>query len=275
MSPPPGTLAAMPLIDVNGQRLFYTDSGGEGTAVILSHAMLLDTVILEPLTDALAEAGYRTIAFDARYHGQTQSDGNEFDFIDWARDFLGLADALGIEQAIFGGESGGAMVSLHVPLLAPQRVIGMLLVGPSAAASDRSETQAITASMDTWTVKGPLPEAYGKIAEIAAGSKEAGEALMARWWKTPWHDMDKPTKAMLGRPDIVDRLSEITCPAVVVNGMREFFVPFDRGEEVAQKLGGPVKFEVVDNPKNHLLSVVHDPNIVSAVMRLMGQVFPV
>lgn len=268
-------MATMPHIDVNGQSLYYTDSGGGGIPVILSHAMLLDTVILEPLTDALAEAGYRTIAFDARYHGQTQADGEEFDFIDWARDFLGLADALGIERAIFGGESGGAMVSLHVPLLAPERVIGMLLIGVSAAASDRSETQAINASMDTWTVKGPLPEAYGQIAEITAGSKEAGEALMARWWKTPWHDMDKPTKAMLERPDIVDRLGDITCPAVVVHGLREFFVPINKGEEVVENLGGPVEFEVVDNPKNHLLSVVHDPNIVSAVMRLMARLFPV
>lgn len=97
----------MPFADVNGQKLYYTDSGGDGTAVILSGAMLLDTVILEPLTDALAKAGYRAIAFDARYHGQTKSNGQEFDFIDWARDFIGLADALGIERAIFGGESGG------------------------------------------------------------------------------------------------------------------------------------------------------------------------
>ncbi|OHU47418.1 hypothetical protein BKG82_27825 [Mycobacteroides chelonae] len=265
----------MPFADVNGQTLYYTDSGGDGTPVILSGAMLLDTVILEPLTDALATAGYRAIAFDARYHGQTKSDGQEFDFIDWARDFLGLADVLGIEQAIFGGESGGAMVSLHVPLLAPERVIGMLLIGVSAAASDRAETQAITASMNIWTKNGPTREGYGDIANFAAGSPAAGEALLARWQKTSWRDMDKPTRAMLGRPDIVSRLGEITCPAVIVHGLREFFVPIDKGEEVAENWGGPKVFEWVDNPKDHLLSVVHDPNIIAAVMRLMSQTFPV
>lgn len=263
----------MPFAEVNGQSLHYTDSGGDGTAVILSGAMLLDTVILEPLTNALAAAGYRAIAFDARYHGQTKSDGEEFDFIDWARDFLGLADALGIEQAIFGGESGGAMVSLHVPLLAPERVVGMLLIGVSAAASDRAETQAITSSMNIWTKNGPTREGYGDIANFAAGSPEAGEALLARWQQTSWRDMDKPTRAMLGRPDIVKRLGEITCPAVVVQGNREPFVPIDKGEAVAENLGGPVAFEVVDKPKGHLLSVVHDPDVISMVMQLMGRMF--
>lgn len=271
----PSKLAAMPFADVNGQKLYYTDSGGDGTAVILSGAMLLDTVILEPLTDALSAAGYRAISFDARYHGQTKSDGREFDFIDWARDFLGLADALGIERAIFGGESGGAMVSLHVPLLAPERVIGMLLIGVSAAASDRSETQAITSSMDIWTTIGPTREGYGDIAKIAAGSEEAGEALLARWQQTSWQDMDKPTRAMLGRPDVVTRLSEITCPAVIVHGLREPFVPINKGEEVAEKWGGPVAFDVVDKPKAHLLSVVHDPDVISVVAHSMSRMFPV
>lgn len=128
--------------------------------------------------------------------------------------------------------------------------------------------------MNIWTKNGPTREGYGDIAQFAAGSKEAGEALLARWQQTSWRDMDKPTRAMLGRPDIVNRLSEISCPAVVVQGNREPFVPIEKGEEVVENWGGPVAFDVVDKPKGHLLSVVHDPDVIAMVMELTGRMFP-
>ncbi|WP_207771115.1 hypothetical protein, partial [Mycobacteroides abscessus] len=42
----------MPFVDVNGQRIHYTDSG-EGPVIVATHATLMDTVSLEPLTSRL------------------------------------------------------------------------------------------------------------------------------------------------------------------------------------------------------------------------------
>lgn len=35
----------MTYADVNGQRLYYEDSGGDGPAVVLSHGFLMDLMV--------------------------------------------------------------------------------------------------------------------------------------------------------------------------------------------------------------------------------------
>jgi alpha/beta hydrolase family protein len=60
--------------DVNGQRLYYEDSGGDGPAVVLSHGFLMDHEMFAPQVTALAPE-FRVITWDQRGFGDTEFDG--------------------------------------------------------------------------------------------------------------------------------------------------------------------------------------------------------
>jgi hypothetical protein len=75
----------MPFADVNGQRLFFEDSGGDGPAVLLSHGFLMDSTMFDPQVEALAPE-FRCIRWDERAFGRTEFDGKPFTYWDSAAD---------------------------------------------------------------------------------------------------------------------------------------------------------------------------------------------
>ncbi len=233
-------------VEVNGQSIHYTDSGGDGPAVVLSHPLFLDTIHLEPLASVLADAGYRVVTFDQRGHGDTRFDGRS--------------------------EEGSATMALHTALLEPSRVCGLLVIGPTARATDVGEQISLSSGVDVWTHGGPQSDEFVRVAEAAAGPDSA--ALLDRWRKADWSQMRLVADAWLGRPSIEDRLAEITCPAVVIHGRNEFYIPLAHGEFVAQNLGGSVVFEVIEG-SHQALSITRFDQTLDAVRELMRRQFPV
>src|SRR5260370_7751183 len=111
----------MPEHEVNGQRIYYEDSGGQGLPVVLSHGLLMDHEMFAPQVDAL-RSQYRVITWDQRCHGLTETTTDPFTYWDSADDLAGLLDNLGIERAVLGGMSQGGFVSLRFALRYPERV---------------------------------------------------------------------------------------------------------------------------------------------------------
>src|SRR4029077_2135505 len=173
----------MSYADVNGQRIRYDDSGGDGPPLILAHGFLMDRTMFEPQVGAL-RGEYRVITWDERGFGETEFDGQPFTYWDSARDCLGLLDHLGIERAVVGGMSQGGFLSLRAALLAPERVRALVLIDTQAgtAAPERVralvliDTQAGTEDPErlpayremqrTWLEVGPVDELAQTIAEL-------------------------------------------------------------------------------------------------------------
>lgn len=45
----------MPYAEVNGQRLFYEDTGGDGPPVAFSHGLFMDHTMFDPQVQALQD----------------------------------------------------------------------------------------------------------------------------------------------------------------------------------------------------------------------------
>jgi pimeloyl-ACP methyl ester carboxylesterase len=45
----------MPVAEINGQRIYYEDSGGSGAPVIFSHGFLMDHEMFVPQVKALSD----------------------------------------------------------------------------------------------------------------------------------------------------------------------------------------------------------------------------
>ena len=91
----------MPNASINGQQIYYEDTGGSGPAVILAHGFLMDHEMFAPQVATLRD-NYRVITWDERGFGNTEFDGRPFSYWDSASDCLGLMDQLGVDRAVVG-----------------------------------------------------------------------------------------------------------------------------------------------------------------------------
>lgn len=114
-------------------RLGYEIYGpAHGTPVLLVHGILMDAYCNRDIAGTLANEGYRVILLDLLGHGRsdkpTKAAEHRVDF--YAEQVLGLMDHLGLERAILGGVSLGAITTLTAACLAPHRVRGLFLEMP-------------------------------------------------------------------------------------------------------------------------------------------------
>lgn len=227
----------VPFAQVNGQNIRFEDTGGDGPAVILAHGFLMDREMFALQVSALAPE-FRVITWDARGFGETQFDGQPFTYWDSARDCLGLLDHLGIDRAVLGGMSQGGFASMRAALLAPERVRALILIDTQAGPEDPERLPAYRQMQQTWLQVGPVDDLVALVANLIIGDSELNQTWIAKWKKLPIENMRAPGDCLLDREDLTDRLSEITCPAIVIHGTADQSIEMERAEELCRGLSG-------------------------------------
>ncbi len=117
---------------VGHDRLEYTEYGAGGRWVVLLHGQLMPRRMHQPLARTIAAAGFHVITLDLLGHGRSDRPRNpqQYSMTGFGEQVLALLDHLGADQAVVGGTSLGANVSLEVADAAPERVRGLLLEMP-------------------------------------------------------------------------------------------------------------------------------------------------
>lgn len=113
-------------------RLEYTEYGAGDAWVVLIHGQLMPRRMHEPLARALAAEGLHVVTLDLLGHGRSDrpEDPLVYSMTAFGEQVVALLDHLGADQAVVGGTSLGANVSLEVAALAPERVRGLLVEMP-------------------------------------------------------------------------------------------------------------------------------------------------
>jgi pimeloyl-ACP methyl ester carboxylesterase len=113
-------------------RLEYTEYGSGESWVVLLHGQLMPRRMQQPLARALAAEGLHVVTLDLLGHGRSDrpSDPLVYSMTAFAEQVVALLDHLGAEQAVVGGTSLGANVSLEVADIAPERVRGLIIEMP-------------------------------------------------------------------------------------------------------------------------------------------------
>ncbi len=122
----------MPEFDFRGKRIFYDVYGDGQRPLVLVHGLLMNGRMFERLGPEIAEVGHRVIAIDLLGHGRSDRPPEmaHYSMTFFARQVEALLDHLGIEEAVIGGTSLGANVTLETAYLAPKRVRGMMVEMP-------------------------------------------------------------------------------------------------------------------------------------------------
>lgn len=250
---------------VNGTDIHYTDTGGDGPAILFSHGFLMNHTMFEPQIAALSD-DYRCVAWDERGFGATRAPG-EFTYWDSADDALALLDHLGIEQAVLVGMSQGGFLSLRAALRAPERVRGLVLIDSAADVDDAATIEGYQGMLHVFG-HGTDEERAG-VFQIVAGLILGDEALAAEWIPV-WEQLDRAQLvtaggALLGRDDISDRVGEIGCPILAIHGHDDQAISLDRAQALADAAVDHRGIVVVDGAA-HAPNMTH-PEQVNAALR--------
>ncbi len=113
-------------------RLEYTEYGAGDSWVVLVHGQLMPRRMHQPLARALAAEGLHVVTVDLLGHGRSDrpADPLVYSMTAFGEQVVALLDHLGAEQAVVGGTSLGANVSLEVAAIAPERVRGLVVEMP-------------------------------------------------------------------------------------------------------------------------------------------------
>jgi 3-oxoadipate enol-lactonase len=223
----------MPYADVNGQHLYFEDSGGDGPPVVFSHGFLMDHEMFEPQVRALAPE-FRCITWDERGFGGSAATA-PFTFWDSAADCLALLDHLGIDAAVLAGMSQGGFLSLRAALTAPERVRGLVLIDTQSGTEDPEALPLYQGMHDEWVSNGPGNVQDG-IAGLILGPDVDHAPWLAKWNAAPKENLALPFECLVGRDDVTDRLGEITAPAIVFHGTADAAITMDKAEELCSGL---------------------------------------
>ena len=115
-----------------GHNLAYTIHGRGPRTTVLMPGLLASQKMQAPLAADLAGYGNRVVTFDFLGHGASDrpEEMGHYSMPEFARQAVALLDHLKLEQAVVGGTSLGANVTLEVAALAPERLRGMIIEMP-------------------------------------------------------------------------------------------------------------------------------------------------
>ena len=257
----------MPFAEINGQRIRFDDSGGEGPPVILSHGFLMDREMFAPQIDALS-GEFRVITWDERGFGETEYDGKPFTYWDSASDCLGLLNHLGIEEAVLGGMSQGGFLSLRAALLAPARVRALVLIDTQAGPEDPERLPAYRQMQETWLQVGPIDDLANVVASLIIGDPELSRPWIAKWRELPRESMEAPANCLFERDDITDRLGEISCNAIVFHGTADASIEMNLAQALCEGLSGCVGLVPVEGG-SHASNLSHPEQVNGPLLEFL------
>jgi pimeloyl-ACP methyl ester carboxylesterase len=224
----------------NGRSLAYEGYGDGDRLVVLLHGLLMDTHLNKGVAHALAALGYRVVLLDLLGHGNSDKPEHaaEYRMDTYAEQVLALLDHLEVDEAVLGGVSLGANVSLHLAARHPDRVRGLLIEMPVLERA--VPAAALTFVPALLAVHYALPVARA-VSRMVRKVRPTGNALL-----------DSALAPLASPPDVsaailhgilvgptvptVDERRGIAVPALVVGHRADFIHPFSDAEALARQL---------------------------------------
>jgi 3-oxoadipate enol-lactonase len=208
----------MPVVDVNGARLWY-DEAGEGEAVLFLHGGLGDSGLWEAVVPLVAER-FRALRTDLRFYGRSAGPAAPWS---WHDDVLATLDELGIERAALVGLSLGGRIALELALDAPERFWALALVAPGLSGhDDQAYSDEQEARYEAAEAEGDLDAAMEIDFEVWA-PLGADDRMRALWRSLPNDDPlpdgVEPLPARGG--EAKPRLAQLSVPTLVVTASHD------------------------------------------------------
>jgi pimeloyl-ACP methyl ester carboxylesterase len=153
----------------DGFRLVYDEYGSGPRPVVLLPGLLLPRLMHRPLAEALADRGNHVYVLDFLGHGDSDQprDMWRYSMPILGSQVIGLLDHLELDEAVVGGTSLGANVTLEVASAAPERLRGMVVEMPVLDNALLGCALAFTPLLMSLTFGAPITRTIARLARIA------------------------------------------------------------------------------------------------------------
>ncbi len=188
------------------------------------------------------ERFFRVIRIDLRGHGGSRLEEGEprpCRIEDLATDSLGVLDAIGIERAHWCGLSIGGVMALQVAVMAPRRVLRLVLANtaahfpPPSMWDERIETAR---SRGLAPLFAGIPERWFTPGFRAHDPTEI-ERIMSLFEGTQVRGYIEACSA-LRDVDLRPRLAGVQAPTLVIGSAQDVSTPIERSEELTEGITG-------------------------------------
>ena len=129
---PLSTLAAVETFQFEGRKLAYSVHGSGERVLVLIHGLLMNQGMYSHIAPEMARRGNRVVTLDLLGHGGSDQpcEPTLYSMSRFGRQVIALLDHLELREAVIGGTSLGANVTLEAAVLAPDRVRAMVVEMP-------------------------------------------------------------------------------------------------------------------------------------------------
>lgn len=226
----------------------------DGLPIILLHGSNADLHTWEPWAQGLRDT-YRVIRFDQVGHGLTGPDPqHDYSRENYAEDIREVADSLGLDRFVIGGNSMGGKHTLAFASAYPERVIGMVLV--DAGGVPRREVEVREDDDDSGNIGFAIARTPGinRIAEqitprsLIAQSLEQSvsveeivtEDMIDRYWELLRYPGNRAaTMARFSteyQPLTRDEIAQLSMPTLILWGDEDRLIPVSAGRWLDETL---------------------------------------
>ena len=228
----------MPYAVNQGVRIYW-DEQGQGEPVLLIMGLGYTAHMWHRTRPRLAEH-FRTIAFDNRGVGRSDTPAGPYPIALMASDAAAILDAAGVQGAHLFGVSMGGMIAQEFALQYPRRVRSLVLGctaagGPTAVRAEPEATQILKARAGMTpeqAAEAVLPFIYDP--ETPHERIEEDLAIRQPWLPRP-ESYSAQLQGILAW-EAYSRLTAIGMPTLVIHGENDRLVPAGNGKLIADRI---------------------------------------
>lgn len=239
--------------DIRGGAVNYVDLGKGDRAIVFVHGLGGCWQNWLENLPAVAAAGHRAIALDLPGFGRSDMPAEPVSITRFAEVVDELCEQLGLGPVALVGNSMGGFIAAEAAIRHPERVERLVLVdaaGISSALGRNWFSERIGRVLVTGAIGGAAPSDPAKAVKMMRrpGLVQLGLGAVARHPTLLSREMIAEQLGGVGAPafgpaleailgyDFTDRLGEIACPTLVVQGDQDVLVPIGDAHEFAQRI---------------------------------------
>ena len=210
----------MPYAEVPGAQLWYEDTGGDGTPLVLVHANIGNSQSWAETVPVFSQAAYRVIRFDLRSHGRSKAPGRESQGT-IAGDLGALLHELAVGPCCLVGTAYGAFGCIEYALDHPDRLRALVISTSFGGLTDPQFTAERAKHIDP-----ELPNWPEERRELGGTYRKGNPEGVKRFLAIDEQNPDHPAKRQsLGQPTTLTRLEAMKVPTLVIAADEDAYAP--------------------------------------------------